>query len=366
MAEPAAPDQLMVEPGDAEAYPVHIADGAWQRLPALLEERCHAHRYVVIADGTVARLYGTDVIDLLRAAGTRAELIDFPAGEASKSRERWAELTDRMLALGCARDTGVIALGGGVTGDLAGFVAATYMRGLPLVQLPTSLLAMVDSSVGGKTGVDTPRGKNLVGAFHQPRLVVADVGSLRTLPPARLREGLAEAVKHGAILDAAYFAWIGEAADRLLAVDAAALSELVERSVRIKADIVARDVREAGPRQLLNFGHTIGHAIEQVSGYAVPHGDAVAIGMIVESRIGERLGITEKGTTRSLLDVLGRFGLPTAVPAHLDVDRILAATAADKKVSGGRVRYALLEQIGQARWGVEVGEEDVRAGLVGE
>jgi 3-dehydroquinate synthase len=347
-------------------YDVLVGAGLLAALPALVREHAPAHRYAVVADETVARLYGDGVLASLAGAGLRADLLVFPPGEANKTRESWAHLSDRLLGAGFGRDSAVLALGGGVTGDLAGFVAATYMRGLPLVQVPTTLLAMIDSSVGGKTGVDTPAGKNLVGAFLQPRLVLADPEVLRTLPPAELRAGLAEAIKHGAIQDATYFHAIADALPALLALEPAALARLVVRSVEIKAAVVARDEREAGPRKMLNFGHTLGHALEAVSGYRLLHGEAVAIGMALEAAIGERLGVTERGTEARLRGLLRAAGLPASVPADCPPGAVLDATRTDKKARGGRVEYALLERIGHAspgpdgRWGWAVEEAEVR------
>lgn len=344
-------------------YEVRVGEGVWDLLPGLLAERAPAHRYALIADDRVAALHGGRVLSLLERAGLRVELLAFPAGEASKSRETWGALSDAMLAAGLGRDSAVLALGGGVAGDLAGFVASTYMRGVPLVQLPTTLLAMIDSSVGGKTGVDTPAGKNLLGAFHPPRLVLAEAAALRTLPTAELRAGLAEAIKHGAIADAAYLEGIGAGMEAILAAEPAALVPLIGRSVEIKADVVARDERETGPRKALNFGHTVGHAVESASGFRLLHGEAVAIGMVVEARIGERLGLTEPGSAGRLRAVLERAGLPTAVPPEYDPADLLARTRLDKKARAGRVEYALLRRIGEATWGQPVEDAVVMEAL---
>lgn len=325
-------------------YPVLIRAGLLGALPALLSEHCPAERYAIITDHTVAGLYGSRLQETMGAAGTRTDLFAFRAGEASKTRETWAGLTDRMLAVGFGRDAAVVALGGGVAGDLGGFVAATYMRGIPYVQVPTSLLAMIDASVGGKTGVDTAAGKNLVGAFHAPLAVFADPAVLGTLPEAHMRAGLAEAVKHGAILNAEYFAWIEESCSDLLGGNIGALNRLVERSVRIKAEVVSADEREAGRRTILNFGHTIAHAVEQVSGYRVLHGEAVAMGMVAEARLGERSAVTTNGTADRLCAILERIGLQTA-PGH-SPERIIEATGFDKKARGGRVEYVMLSEIG--------------------
>lgn len=328
-------------------YDVVVEPGALDQLPTLLAEAAPAFRYVIIADATVASHYGERVRGGLEDAGLRVSMATFPAGEEHKTRESWAALTDALLADEVGRDGAVIALGGGVVGDLAGFVAATYMRGLPFVQVPTSLLAMVDASVGGKTGVDTPAGKNLVGAFHQPRLVVSDPQLLRTLPERELRSGLAEAVKHGAIADRDYLEWIGGAAGPLLSRDAEALARLVRRSVEIKADFVSADPLETGARKALNFGHTIGHAVEALAGYRIPHGYAVAVGLVAEALAGEDAGVTEAGTAELLSRVLRSFGLPVAPPAGLEPEAIVALTRRDKKARQAHARYTLLARPGE-------------------
>ena len=310
----------------------------------------------------VRELHTERVCEELRHAGLSVDLYSFPAGEPYKTRETWALVSDAMLEAGCGRDTALLAFGGGVPGDLGGFVAATYMRGLPFVQVPTSLLAMIDASVGGKTGVDTPAGKNLVGAFHQPHCVVIDPELLQTLPEAHLRAGMAEAVKHGAIADAEYLRWIDENAEALLAGEPQALARLIVRSVEIKAEIVARDEKESGPRKLLNFGHTIAHAVEAVSGYAMLHGEAVAVGMVEEARIGERSGVTASGTAARLRNLLTKIGLPTSLPIDFAADQVIDWTRTDKKARNGRVEYALIQEIGtplaarEGRWGHPVAE----------
>ncbi|HET8654201.1 MAG TPA: 3-dehydroquinate synthase [Longimicrobiaceae bacterium] len=362
-AEPGGPSRVTVSTTGGQ-YDILIGAGLFSRLAVLSRKHCEEHRYAIVADDRVADLYGARAVRGFEEAGAGASLFTFRAGEANKNRATWADLTDRMLAAGMGRDTGVIALGGGVTGDLAGFVAATYMRGLPVVQVPTTLLAMIDSSVGGKTGVDTAAGKNLVGAFLQPRLVLADPEVLATLPVAEVRAGLAEAIKHGAIADEAYFDWISGSLSALLAGDVEVLSRLIRRSVEIKAEVVGRDEREAGPRKMLNFGHTFGHAVEALSGFRLLHGEAIAIGMAIEARLGERLGITAAGTADRLARVLSAAGLPTRLPTGMEPRAVVEATRSDKKARGGRVEYALLERIGAASagpdgrwgWGVEDGE----------
>jgi 3-dehydroquinate synthase len=342
-----------------------VGSGLFTSIATILSKFCPAHRYAVVTDDRVAELYAVRLSRMLHSAGYRADVFAFQNGEERKTRDTWGLVSDAMLEAGIGRDAALIAFGGGVPGDLGGFVAATYMRGLPLVQIPTTLLAMIDSSVGGKTGVDTPAGKNLVGAFHQPDVVVADPDLLQTLPDAHLRSGLAEAVKHGAISDPEYLDWIETCAAELLAGDPESLSRLIMRSVEIKAEVVARDEREAGPRTLLNFGHTIGHAIEAASGYALLHGEAVAIGMVEEARVGERLGITAAGTSARLRRVLTRLGLPTSLPLETNVDDVIQWTRTDKKSREGRVQYALIEAVGapavarDGRYGTAVADETV-------
>ena len=348
--------RVMVTTSLGDAYPVEVGPGILRRLPELLEERAQAHRYVVIGDKQVMRFHAHRLGTVLEDAGLRVDSMEFPEGEEHKTRTEWARLTDTLLKLGVGRDGCVLALGGGVTGDLAGFVAATYMRGVPVVQLPTSLVAMVDSSVGGKTGVDVPAGKNLVGAFHPPRLVLADTDLTRTLPRAERSQGLVEAVKHGAIADGDYLARIQELAPRLLEGEENSTAQIVIRSVEIKAGVVSRDEREGGLRQVLNFGHTLGHALEAASEYRLPHGTAVAVGMVLEARLGERLGVTRSGTARHLEAVARALDVPVAPPPGLPLEKALDHLKRDKKVRGGEVRFVLLDEPGQVHRG-EAGSE---------
>jgi 3-dehydroquinate synthase len=357
--------------GNSRSYEVLVGLGLFTNIASILSRFCPAHRYAVVTDDHVAELYAVRLSRMLHGAGYRTDVFAFTSGEEQKNRETWALVSDAMLEAGCGRDTALVAFGGGVPGDLGGFVAATYMRGLPFVQVPTSLLAMIDASVGGKTGVDTPAGKNLVGAFHQPHCVVIDPELLQTLPEAHLRAGLAEAVKHGAIADAEYLQWIEQNAESLLAGDPQALARLIVRSVEIKAEIVARDEKESGPRKLLNFGHTIAHAVEAVSGYAMLHGEAVAVGMVEEARIGEKAGVTVTGTAARLRKLLTRLGLPTSLPIGYAADEVVGWTRTDKKARNGRVEYALIQDIGtplmgkEGRWGHAVADETVAEVLAG-
>jgi 3-dehydroquinate synthase len=273
--------------------------------------------------------------------------LTFPNGERHKTRKTWSTLTDQMLEAGVGRDGAVLAVGGGVVGDVAGFVAATYLRGIPYVQIPTTLLSMIDSSIGGKTGLDTRAGKNLVGAFHQPKLVVADVRTLETLPHEEFTAGMAEAIKHGAIADSAYLSRTDAQHPQIIARDPDAIVALVKRSVEIKAAVVSQDEREAAKRAVLNFGHTVGHAVEVTSGYRLLHGQAVAIGMAVETELGARLGVTDTGAGGDLRATLERFGLPVAVPRDSPAEPLLEAMHRDKKARDGEIRFTLLARLGE-------------------
>ncbi len=347
-------------------YRVTIGAGILDRVGEIVRDVAPAHRFAIITDTNVGPAYAARVVSALRASDE--SVLTIPAGEAHKTRDTWTKLTDDMLAHGFGRDTTVIALGGGVVGDLAGFVASTFMRGIPYIQVPTSLLAMIDASVGGKTGVDTPAGKNLIGAFHQPAAVIADISLLETLPPAEhLRAGMAEAIKHGAIADANYFDAVESLAGSLHSLDvhSAAMLDLVARSVEIKAAVVSRDEREGGIRKTLNFGHTIGHAVELCSGFELLHGYAVAIGMVYESMLAERLGLAEPNTTKRLRSAVRAAGLPDARPSAMSIDAVIEATRCDKKARAGHAEFALPARIGamaaaERGWSVPVSEDLVR------
>ncbi|MEM7417211.1 MAG: 3-dehydroquinate synthase [Gemmatimonadota bacterium] len=326
------------------SYPVWIGPGASEQVGELVRSATTGGRVALISDSNVAPLHGQAVLEALRHADVDVTMHTFEAGEPSKIRRHWSRLTDEILETGMGRDGSVVALGGGVTTDLAGFVAATYMRGVPVVHVATSSLAMIDAAIGGKTGVDVRAGKNLVGAFHPPVGVIADTEHLSTLAPVPMAEGLVEALKHGAIRDAGHFEAVGAGASALLEGDRSDAAALVAASVSIKAAVVSDDEFEGGYREILNFGHTIGHAIETETSFAVGHGTAVAAGMRVEARIGEILGVTEAGTRASIEAATRPLGLPP-VPA-LDADDVLRHVGVDKKARAGRPRYVLLERIG--------------------
>lgn len=345
------PEDQPVASIKAGGYEVSVGPGLLARAGEIVRAAAPAHRYAVISDSNVAPIYATRLIAQFGDTGESVPLCTIPAGEASKTRDTWAALTDQLLEAQLGRDSAIIALGGGVVCDIAGFVAATFMRGVPVVHIPTTLLAMIDASIGGKTGVDTQHGKNLVGAFHQPSAVIADPEVLRTLGVEELRSGLAEALKHGAIADAAYFEFISQHAAELLAGelgkrDVHGLNYVIDKSVRLKVGVVAADEREKGARKALNFGHTIGHAIEMLSGYSMRHGEAVGVGMLLEATASEREGITEPGTAARIRGALESAGLPTARPSGPSASRVLESMRSDKKSRGGAIEYAVPIRIG--------------------
>ncbi len=329
-------------------YPVYVAPDSLAGLGELVARHFQSRRVVMIADQLVYDLLQAKRLGGLTWSG---DVLTFPAGEESKSRESWARLTDMLLERRYGRDSGIVGVGGGVTGDLAGFVAATYLRGIPYLQVPTTLLAMVDASVGGKTGVNTPAGKNLVGAFFPPVAVIADPRVLMTLPDREYRGGLAEAVKHGLIADAKYFAWMESNPSALIDRDPGSLTRLVRRSVEIKAEVVSGDEREAGRRAILNAGHTVAHSLERVSGFRLPHGEAVGLGLIVECAIAEQLGVAGKGLRERVTSLLGRLGLPTRHPGSLDREALLGGMAFDKKNREGVIQFALIAEVGRVQGG---------------
>lgn len=348
------------------SYEVVVGAGILPELPRLAAACVTAERFAVIADDNVAPTHGRAVVEAGVEAGLDMALFTFPAGEASKTRKSWSILTDELLEAGFGRDACVVAVGGGVTTDLGGFVAATYLRGVPVIQVPTSYLAMIDASVGGKTGVDVRAGKNLVGAFHPPRLVVVDPEVLATLPITERAQGLVEAFKHGAILDAAYFASLEENVVDLMAADPASAGPAVARSVELKAAVVSEDEFEGGYRQILNFGHTLGHALEAASEYALGHGSSVALGMLMEARLGERLGVTEAGTFVRLREALEAL-LGPLDEVHTDPAAAVRYLRTDKKVRGGQPRVVLLRRLGEVDlgdgWSHAVSEEALAAEL---
>jgi 3-dehydroquinate synthase len=343
---------------DARSYPIWIGDRLIAQ-PERWRDAIRGRHVLLISDEHVAPLYAASV---LNALGDRApSRIDFPAGELSKSFEACEAIFDALAEMGASRDATIIALGGGVIGDLAGFAAACWMRGIAFVQIPTTLLAMVDSSVGGKTAVNLPQGKNLVGAFHQPRAVVIDTSTLSTLSDRELRSGIAEVVKYGAIGDTEFFSWLESNVDTLLARDANALAHAIAVSCRQKAGVVARDETEQGERALLNFGHTFGHALEAVAGYgSILHGEAIAIGMCLAAKLSATMNLASSQDFDRLRALLAKFGLPTDVPDGTDIEAVIAAMRLDKKNVSGRLRLILWRGVGRAEIVGDVDEDRIR------
>jgi len=336
----------------SRAYPIHLGAGLLQR--AELYAPHLRGTAALVTNAVVAPLYAARVRQALEAAGARVVEIVVEDGERAKGWPTLERVFDGLLEARLGRDTTLVALGGGVVGDLAGFAAATYQRGVPFVQVPTTLLAQVDSSVGGKTAINHPRGKNMVGAFHQPVAVVSDVSTLDTLPDRELRAGLAEVIKHGAALDATFFAWMEAHIEDVLQRERAALIHAVRRSCELKAAIVAEDERETGRRALLNLGHTFGHAIEAATGFGPwLHGEAVAAGMVLAAELSARAGLLGRDDAARIRDLIARAGLPTRAPT-LAPARWRELMAVDKKSAGGRLRFVLLEAMGRAELHADV------------
>jgi 3-dehydroquinate synthase len=323
------------------SYPLIVESGCLAAVPAELAARWPASRYCLVADDTVAALYGQQLLEALRAADLAAEMLSFPAGEASKTIDTVAWLASAAARLGLDRRAVIIALGGGVTGDLAGFMASAYLRGVDFVQVPTSLLAQVDSSVGGKTGVDLPEGKNLFGSFYQPKAVFIDPQALQTLPEIHYRNGLAEVIKYGVIREPAFLDYLEQHRDAILALEPAAVSEVILTCCRIKAEVVAADEREGDLRRILNFGHTIGHAVEAASRFEVLHGMAVAIGMVAAVRIAVRRGLLSAERAERITGLIESYGLPTEIPEDLDRTQIKSYLLSDKKRVGSSLFFIL-------------------------
>jgi 3-dehydroquinate synthase len=329
------------------AYAVHIGAHLLTRVELILPQ-LDLPKVAIVTNSTVAPLYLRQFEQALRDRGVESTRVVLEDGERYKEWVTLNRIYDALIEHRCDRKTTLIALGGGVVGDLAGFAAATYMRGIPFIQVPTTLLAQVDSSIGGKTGINHPLGKNMIGAFYQPRLVLADTAVLKTLPAREFSAGLAEVIKHGLVRDEVFFSWLEQNMDSLLAGDAQALAHAVSRCCEIKAAVVAEDERETGVRALLNFGHTFGHAIESGLGYGTwLHGEAVSAGMVMAADLSRRLGLIAQTDVERVVALLKRARLPTA-PPDIAPGRLLELMGADKKAEGGKLRFVLLDAIGAA------------------
>lgn len=329
----------------SRSYPIHIGTDLLQQVNLLLPHLMQA-RVAIVTNTTVAPLYLNKLSQALRDAGVAVEEIILPDGEVHKTWGTLNQIFDALLTTHCERKTTLIALGGGVIGDLTGFAAASYLRGVPFIQIPTTLLAQVDSSVGGKTGINHPLGKNMIGAFYQPQAVIADITTLHTLPPRELSAGLAEVIKYGLIADAVFLSWLEANMSALRALDNECLAYAIERSCTIKADIVAQDECESGLRALLNLGHTFGHAIESGMGYGNwLHGEAVAAGTVLAAELSCRLGWISQADVTRIRALYRAAGLPDVAP-NLGINTYMRWMSGDKKVEDGRIRFVLLQKLG--------------------
>jgi len=342
---PAIPDR---------SYTIRIQPGLLRRVPAEVRRNARGGKVFIVTDSNVRHIYGRHLLRLLQSHDVHSMLVDFPAGEASKNAQVAGMLYTALLEGGVRRDSLIVALGGGVVGDIAGFVAATILRGIPFIQIPTTLLAQVDSSVGGKVGIDHPPGKNLVGAFHQPSAVYIDPEVLGTLPASEFRNGLAEIAKIAVALDPLFVKLLERVTGELTKTNVGLLSRIVSRAVGLKSSVVEKDEREAGVRRSLNLGHTIGHALEAGSGYSLSHGFAVSIGMAVEAEIAVRLGLLKRGDARRIVALLRTLRLPVRVPSTIDRNCFYTALGADKKSIDSELLFVMPSGIGSCAIGVPV------------
>lgn len=356
-----------------DSYPIRIGARLEDALLADLQNGLlgGVKRLAVLTDDTVAPLYGEALTEKLAAAGYDAHLFAFPAGELSKTREKKAELEDRLLAAGYRRDCAIVNVGGGVVSDLGGFLAGTFARGVPFVNYATTLLAAADASVGGKTAVDTPLATNLIGLFNQPKAVYIDTACWATLPRRQIASGLAETIKHACLGHPGFFAWLEDHLEDILALEPEACRHMAQENCSIKYEVVMQDEREAGLREILNLGHTVGRALETVSGYELLHGEAVAIGLVAETRLAVRLGTLTEGDAARVKDLLARAGLPTALPPGTDREALVQKLYTDKKVRNGKLRFVVQQGLGAMRefspgvWSTTVDEETARE-IIGE
>ncbi len=343
------------------SYDILIDNGLFDSLAEELKKSPLANAYAIISDSVIGKIYGKKLLKNLQSKNIHAHLTTFQAGEKSKNRKTKEKIEDEMLKLALGRDTCIIALGGGVVGDLAGFVAATYMRGIPYIQVPTTLLAMVDSSIGGKVGVDTRQSKNVIGAFYQPKKVIIDLNFLKTLPKNELANGLAEIIKHALIKDKDLFHFLEKNIDKILSYDLATLKYAIKKSCEIKASIVMQDEKEKGIRRILNYGHTIGHAIEAALNYKISHGNAIAIGMSYAAKLSAKLGFLHEGSVIRQNNLLQYIGLSHRLSHHkLKPKKILEHVQYDKKIINDKINFILLNSIGDALVSDKVTLEEIK------
>jgi 3-dehydroquinate synthase len=340
------PIRVNLERSGSDSYEIDIGEGVLDRLGVMIKAQDGVDRCVVITDSGVNSLYGEMVREKLQPAGVPVDLIEIPAGESSKSMGTVLDVARQLIELNASRKSLLVALGGGVVGDLTGFLASIYKRSVPYVQIATTLVAQVDSSVGGKTGIDLPEGKNLLGTFYQPRAVFIDLALLKTLSDKDFKNGLAEIIKYGIISDEEMFELLEQERAAVVERQLPVMRTLVERSCRIKARIVEMDEQEGGLRRILNFGHTIGHAIEAASDYRLTHGEAVAIGMAAAAKMSYRLDYLDERSCERIVGVIRQYGLPTEIPGDFSTRAILGFMASDKKAVGARLHFVLIRKIG--------------------
>ncbi|MCD6139157.1 MAG: 3-dehydroquinate synthase [Deltaproteobacteria bacterium] len=338
--------KVNLDKGRNDSYEIFIGREILDRLGLVVKVRNHADRYIIITDSGVNPLYGELVREKLNGANLPVDIIEIAAGEASKSMNTVLDVVSQLINLGASRKSLLVALGGGVVGDLTGFIASIYMRSVPYIQIPTTLVAQVDSSVGGKTGVDLPEGKNLLGTFYQPEGVFIELSFLKTLSDADFKNGLAEIIKYGIISDEEMFKLLEREHDAIVDQQPALMKNIVKRSCKIKAGIVEMDEREQGLRRILNFGHTLGHALEAASDYRLSHGEGVAIGMVGAAGISHKLDYLDQASYKRILNLIRQYGLPTQVPGDLETKKIVGFLASDKKVMDSKLHYVLVKKIG--------------------
>ena len=352
-----AKSMLRVELGE-RSYDIRIAGGMLSEIGTTVAKHCSSKKAIVISNSTVAPLYFERVRASLSDAGIESALIELDDGERFKNAETLQSIYDELWRHRVERKTPLLALGGGVIGDMTGYAAATYLRGLPFIQLPTTLLAQVDSSVGGKTGINHAKGKNLIGAFHQPKAVLIDLDTLRSLPRREFLSGLVELIKHGIILDTDLMTLIEDQLDSILALDPEILARIIHRSCEIKAEVVSRDEREGNFRAVLNFGHTLGHAVESLTGYKrYLHGEAVAIGTVFSAKLSEKRGYCDRQTVERIEKLFSRAGLDIEIPEELQEKKLARAIAGDKKAAEGEIKFVCLNRIGETRFAMMPAEE---------
>ena len=336
--------KVKLKKSEDHSYDILIEAGISETVPKLLKKKAYGNKYAIITDSKVAKLYGQKLKNSLNKAGIVAEIFSFPEGEKSKHLSTVEKLADQMIEKKFDRKDAIIALGGGVPGDIGGFLASIFMRGIPFIQIPTTLLAMVDSSVGGKTGVDLQSGKNLIGTFNQPKLVLIDNNYLKTLATKQIRSGLAEVIKYGIIEDENLFSFIEKNIDKIISLEAVALNTIIQRSVEIKAKIVEKDEKESGKRMILNYGHSFGHALEKMSNYSLLHGHAISIGMVIINKMAVEKGMMKEKDAERIRQLLKKADLPTTTMKKPDLKDL----ASDKKKDGDMIKLIFASKIGKA------------------